>query len=105
MTMADLIDRNALYNRIVNESSTIAEIVIKNTGHTQYLTVMADRQNEILDMISEMPTIDAVPVVRCKDCRYSGFDPEYGKRWCERCWGSMLVQDDDFCSYGEKREV
>lgn len=64
--MADLIDRNALYNRIVNESSTIAEIVIKNTGHTQYLTVMADRQNEILDMISEMPTIDAVPVVHGK---------------------------------------
>lgn len=48
---------------------------------------------------------DWAPVVRCKDCWYSGFDPEYGKRWCERCWGSMLVQDDDFCSYGEKREV
>ena len=55
--------------------------------------------------IRKLPAADVAPVVRCKDCRYSGFDPEYGKRWCERCWGSMLVQDDDFCSYGEKREV
>ena len=54
--------------------------------------------------IRKLPAADVAPVVRCKDCRYSGFDPEYGKRWCERCWGSMLVQDDDFCSYGEKRE-
>ena len=54
--------------------------------------------------IRKLPAADVAPVVRCKDCWYSGFDPEYGKRWCERCWGSMLVQDDDFCSYGEKRE-
>ena len=55
-------------------------------------------------VLHDLPAADVAPVVRCKDCWYSGFDPEYGKRWCERCWGSMLVQDDDFCSYGEKRE-
>lgn len=38
-------------------------------------------------------TIDAVPVVRCKDCKYL-----YGTI-CAFC--GLLPQPDDFCSYGE----
>lgn len=28
-----------------------------------------DRQ-DIIDLINNQPTVDAVPVVRCKDCKY-----------------------------------
>ena len=28
-----------------------------------------DRQ-DIIDLINNQPTIDAVPVIRCKDCKY-----------------------------------
>ena len=45
------------------------------------------------------PTVDAVVVVRCKNCR-SYNKPKTG--WCE----VHLDREhpDDFCSYGERRE-
>lgn len=58
----------------------------------------------LAEAIAQTPTEDVQQVVRCKDCRYSNFDPEYGKRWCDRCLSCMLVKDDDFCSYGERKE-
>ena len=57
--------------------------------------------NCILESIDEQPTIDAVPVVRCKDCKYLMFSDIYGE--CGK--GVMgLVCPDDFCRYGVRRE-
>lgn len=55
--------------------------------------------------IENAPTVDAVPVVRCKDCKHR--DPEDHK--CdsgalERAGCIFPVQDDYFCSFGERRE-
>lgn len=45
--------------------------------------------------IRTAPTIDAVPVVRCKDCKYwDGGD----------CYRLGLSLPDDFCSYGKREE-
>ncbi len=53
--------------------------------------------------IEEQPTVDAVCVVRCKDCRHR--DPEDHK--CdsgemERQGCPFKVADDYFCAYGER---
>ena len=42
-------------------------------------------------------TVDAVPVVRCKDCKWTGGDFV--------CYRGVMVQHkpEDFCSYGERR--
>lgn len=51
------------------------------------------------------PTVDAVPVVRCKDCRHR--DPEDHKCECgemERQGCPFPVDDDYFCKYGARRE-
>lgn len=51
--------------------------------------------------INTAPTIDAVPVVRCKDCIW------WGKAGCAfdtRC-EEDVPKEDDFCSYGETRIV
>lgn len=52
------------------------------------------------------PTVDAVVVTRCKDCKYSCKD-ETG-RTCEGYWYELSefavsVEDDDFCSYGKRK--
>ncbi len=48
-----------------------------------------------LNMINEASTIDAVPVVRCRECVF--------KQRTGRCVKTgIYVNDDDFCSYGEK---
>lgn len=50
-------------------------------------------------VLESLPTIDAVPVVRCKDCKYR--DTEDGL--CEgRGWPMQLVPDDGFCDKGKR---
>ena len=50
------------------------------------------------------PTIDAVPVVRCKDCEHS--EPWYGDK--SRCFlwheTGIDVFNDGFCNYGKRKE-
>lgn len=47
---------------------------------------------------------NSVEVVRCKDCRY--WQDNYGGYPHEECrWGKEETPDeDDFCSYGERKE-
>ena len=54
--------------------------------------------------IAHAPAADVVPVVRCRDCKKSHYDDEYGNRWCNRNWGCVLVKDNDFCSFGAKMD-
>ena len=54
--------------------------------------------------IADAPTVDAVEVVRCKDCKYS-----YGNKYCtneqwkDEC-ATVTIEVDDFCSYGERKD-
>ena len=53
--------------------------------------------------ISEAPTIDAVPVVRCWGCNHC--DPE--NHHCDHPMSTaapLSRKPDDFCSYGEPKE-
>lgn len=50
-------------------------------------------------MAKKMPTIDAEPIVRCKDCKH--FDGSYPM--C--CRFEETIEPDGYCSFGEKTEV
>lgn len=61
---------------------------------------------EIVDakFIDNAPTIDAVPVVRCKDC-VCWTEWENGTGSCSRFALDWIGTDaDDFCSMGERKE-
>lgn len=49
--------------------------------------------------IDDAPTIDAVQVVRCKDCKYYKKTSD-GISYCYDHDDDILWQDDDFCSRG-----
>ena len=64
--------------------------------------------------INNAPTIDAVEVVRCRDCRFSrptkAFDTEFGLDctyergdW-KRVYGFSMVSANGFCDEGKRRE-
>lgn len=56
---------------------------------------------ELLGCIEDCPTIDAVPVVRCKDCKhYNRIDRSKGFDWCESI--DRGVTDDFYCAYGKR---
>ena len=59
--------------------------------------------------IGKLPAADAVPVVRCKDCKW--FVDNNGGEWygCKmfqvvRITPEDAPKPDDFCSYGERRD-
>lgn len=60
-----------------------------------------------VDDIEDALAVDAVPVVRCKDCKhwgcYGGEDSHKGD--CSELVGlESCMYEDDFCSYGERRD-
>ena len=51
----------------------------------------------VIMCVKNAPRVDAVEVVRCKDCKkYNGH--RYCTYFCE------TVLDNDFCSYGERKD-
>ena len=58
--------------------------------------------NAILDSIDSQPTVDAVEVIRCRECKYHEDTPVIGFEHC--CLIGKTVRHDDFCSYGERKE-
>ena len=72
-------------------------------GHGDFETVRTVTDKEI----AEIPTVDAVTVVRCRDCKH--WDSEtwfcdnhstFGHHGLE--WN--MFSEDDFCSYGERKD-
>ena len=61
-----------------------------------------DEPEEVCERIRNAPTVDAVLVVRCRDCKHARIPPAstndvfcgYLTKWHKK---------DDFCSYGERR--
>ncbi len=58
--------------------------------------------NGLLNIINDAPTIDAVPVVRCRECIYCSWQ-EDNLVYCDNFERDMMP--DDFCSVGAKKEA
>ena len=65
--------------------------------------------DHFMKMVSLAPTVDAVEVVRCKECKH--YDNSEGICWCHLNskfypggfdWHSF--PEDGFCSYGERKD-
>lgn len=65
--------------------------------------------NGLIRLLEKAPTVDAVPVVRCKDCKW--FADNNDGDWFG-CWLFQTIQiipedtpkPDDYCSYGERKD-
>ena len=58
---------------------------------------------DVIMMIKTAPTVDAVPVVRCRECKWWQEDDDIGH--CDNPDGlDNYAKPDDFCSYGDRKE-
>ena len=56
----------------------------------------------IQQAVDEQPTIDAVPMVRCRECKH--MIPQSHTRYCT-VWNAVNgMGDEGFCNYGERKE-
>lgn len=94
--MPRLIDLDEAHERIIKY---VCENICDEPRGCSYC-----RASDAIDAIYEMPIVDAVPVIRCKDCRFS--KPWYKDKricslWSER---GIDVFEDGFCNYAERKE-
>lgn len=98
--MSDLISREALLKEF---NQTAIEWLQDGTYQLQFA---AGVMCEVMEMVTKAPTVDAIEVVRCGECKYYGYVLTCG---CSRIetseYGIATMKPDDFCSYGERKEV
>lgn len=58
----------------------------------------------VADMISDAPTVDAVPVIRCKDCKYSTDEYGDGDCYCDLSVKYIGKDWNHFCSWAERKD-
>lgn len=101
--MADLISREAAKEEILSWAVRITSPNNLSTADTMYV-------------LDALPAVDAVEVVRCKDCER--MSEKYGEYVCSHALPTKsltqyfvmgtdilaIVQPDDFCSRGKRRE-
>ena len=72
-------------------------------GHLRNPLESCFSERDVVDMLESRLTVDAVPVVRCRECNHC--DPE--NYHCDHPMGTaapLRRKPDDFCSYGERKE-
>ena len=84
----------------------MADVVIIYDKGNELMQVSAvreyiERQKAFLD---KFPTIDAVPVVRCRECKYRFKNNGHSKDGCPIIDANIWMDDDDFCSHGERKD-
>ena len=87
--MADLIDMEKLLDQFLNLYA------VRNTDQNAIM-------DEVCMMLIKAPTVDAVEVVRCRDCiNYNTDNCCDGYGWCENL--GIGVHDNFFCKIGERK--
>ena len=58
-----------------------------------------------LKVLKSIKTADVIPVVRCRECKYSLEDKLFGGLWCQHPTENHCERSADFyCGSGERRE-
>lgn len=94
-----LIDADTLFKFLKGQREKETGAYSKGRNNGINIAIGAIRNEQIC------PTVDAVPVVRCKDCRYRHELKVTGGVLCDHEEGLMStkLKDTDFCPYGERR--
>lgn len=80
--------------------------IIREENDNSVKITWAFAYDNFVDEINEQPTVDAVPVVRCKDCKHCVKAGTYELRlWCQGHGSPLrLTTADDYCSRGKRRD-
>ena len=92
-----------MYERLTFEGDFCEIARCRETRWGKHCPDGACSQRKVWERLKQYEDSDVVPVVRCKDCKHR--DPE-DKRCDCGCWHNpFTTNDNDFCRYGERREM
>lgn len=91
--LKDAIKRQKYEDTKIDGLLTVADVIE---------AVISDLDGTSLDGFKNAPTIDAVSVVRCRDCKH--WDNEDDAQRCSYTHNGLhWAKPDDYCSCGERR--
>ena len=87
------------------DADTLDEAI--RTDFWEHFTQCHDTdQTALIDMVCEdignAPTVDAIEVIRCRDCKYSEPCKPHKKIWCPRI--GRYLNADFYCAEGAKKD-
>ena len=91
----DVREKQSSEKRLIDANALIAE----------YDRVHIGEPGKARKLIADAPTVDAVEVVRCRDCKFGSWDSEPDDAMvCMRTKDGFWRSGNDFCSRGERNE-
>lgn len=104
-----LIDRNKIpFKALWIEADSFSDDIVCAVG-TDFMQKIAEAEHrficDLLNGMQQLEVVDAEPVVRCKDCvgKSSWYQDVNGFDICGMS-GLYIVENNDYCSYGERKE-
>ena len=91
--------------RLIDANSILDDFLKRYTGMEKdgkLVFAACEIKQDFADMISNATTVDAVEVVRCKDCKWL-YD-EMDDYCCRSHRGLARICENSFCSYGERKD-
>ena len=76
---------------------------IERKKTVELLRSLGNRKYRFCDFLMRQPSVDAVPVIRCKDCTFGRYI-DYGHMHCLHPCGLTTNMTNDFCSYAERKD-
>ena len=91
---------------MVNEKRLIDAIALRSNIDCCDIEIFNDKFT-IIEQINEAPTVDAVEVVRCKDCKHfvqgEPYDPCECMKWKAK-FGVAYTTPDGYCHKAERKD-
>lgn len=87
--------------RLIDADAFLKDILSAGIGKT----IIEYSESDIGYMIRKRPSVDAVEVVRCKDCKRWMKDVEGCTEFVGRCdYANYMIGANGYCLYGERKE-
>ena len=101
----DVREKTESEKRLIDANAFLKDILTAGIGKT----IIEYSESDIGYMIRKRPTVDAVEVVRCRECKYHYWEQEpcHGKsvHYCKLPhMRGVEVFKEFFCYYGERKE-
>ena len=89
--------------RLIDADDLIKELkqIVNTEQIFKSFTTWGNAYEDCMTMLDEAPTVDAVPVVRCKDCKWWETDEVFKCVAYDAFW---VANPDDYCPWGERKE-
>lgn len=92
--------------RLIDADAFKMFLEVVRQGYLEEDTFSSDFAAQVIETVQDeylanAPTVDAIPVVRCKDCVH--MKKQFNGRFCDVWCLHNGDGDEGFCNYGERR--